>query len=631
MQIYSGDFISPSKMSTITRGEHMVKVMNKIGIHCGMLGNHESDFGENHCNKMLSKLEYPTLNANLLTGVNEMIDIDKYYNDNNFDYKSIGNCRAYHMLHHNGYKIGIIGICENWIETLPINPENGILYIDMIHECRKYVKQLKYNENCDIIIVLTHSRLPNDIKLIKSIKDVDIVLGGHDHMYHVSFYQDNKTILIKSGTDFNNLSWIVMKPNILNDSSFTDDEKRLYNKYTDNLYETKGDYIGTNFTFKTMHYNITSNIPDHPLMTKLVNELTIEFKEQCKQVLGYIASDLDCRSKIIRTQETRIGNFISDVVRRGYKCDCVIINAGAIRGETIINSGEFKYGDILNIVPFQNPIVLVKVSGQTIINALECGFAALPKMKGCFPCVSGLKVTYNSTKSPYNRVVSVSIQRYNDTSSVTFRDVINGTNDDESISRFEPISKTQKYTLAIRDYLANGRDGFKCFKRRNMEVIIDEENGITMATLLRNFFWSVNSANKILKWKNDIDEVKIQSSESLNMHDILKVNSVSEHKISDNDIIIKPTIDDRLLDVGITSVSIDQNSIAMNDQVFDSPKFDRVPSFRKLNQFCVHSYIYICGYIFNIYVVCVLFLYSIYCTATQRILYTYTYINIYIL
>ena len=35
------------------------------------------------------------------------------------------------------------------------------------------------------MIALTHMRWPNDRKLAKEVKEIDLVLGGHDHDYNV--------------------------------------------------------------------------------------------------------------------------------------------------------------------------------------------------------------------------------------------------------------------------------------------------------------------------------------------------------------------------------------------------------------------------------------------------------------
>ena len=45
--------------------------------------------------------------------------------------------------------------------------------------------RLRTDEKCDIIIALTHMRGPNDERLAREVRGVDLVLGGHDHDFFV--------------------------------------------------------------------------------------------------------------------------------------------------------------------------------------------------------------------------------------------------------------------------------------------------------------------------------------------------------------------------------------------------------------------------------------------------------------
>lgn len=51
-------------------------------------------------------------------------------------------------------------------------------------------------------------RTPNDIKLAENCDDIDIILGGHDHVYEIK--QVNGKYIIKSGTDFRQFSKITV-------------------------------------------------------------------------------------------------------------------------------------------------------------------------------------------------------------------------------------------------------------------------------------------------------------------------------------------------------------------------------------------------------------------------------------
>lgn len=67
--------------------------------------------------------------------------------------------------------------------------------------------QFKF-KGCDYVIALTHMRTPNDVKLAENCEDIDIILGGHDHVYEIKHVNDK--YIIKSGTDFRQFSKITI-------------------------------------------------------------------------------------------------------------------------------------------------------------------------------------------------------------------------------------------------------------------------------------------------------------------------------------------------------------------------------------------------------------------------------------
>ena len=72
--LFSGDAFSPSVMSSVSGGKHMVDILNEIGIHSATLGNHDFDFGIEAC-EILSRSThcFPWMMANVLDGEGKLI------------------------------------------------------------------------------------------------------------------------------------------------------------------------------------------------------------------------------------------------------------------------------------------------------------------------------------------------------------------------------------------------------------------------------------------------------------------------------------------------------------------------------------------------------------------------------
>jgi len=64
--LFSGDAFNPSLMSTVTRGEQMPPVLNRIGVHVASVGNHDLDFGPERMADLCHACSFPWLMANVL-------------------------------------------------------------------------------------------------------------------------------------------------------------------------------------------------------------------------------------------------------------------------------------------------------------------------------------------------------------------------------------------------------------------------------------------------------------------------------------------------------------------------------------------------------------------------------------
>jgi 2',3'-cyclic-nucleotide 2'-phosphodiesterase (5'-nucleotidase family) len=51
--LFSGDVFSPSTESSVSRGSHMVPVMNELAPDVSLTGNHDFDFGYPHLSKLI--------------------------------------------------------------------------------------------------------------------------------------------------------------------------------------------------------------------------------------------------------------------------------------------------------------------------------------------------------------------------------------------------------------------------------------------------------------------------------------------------------------------------------------------------------------------------------------------------
>jgi 5'-nucleotidase len=337
----------------------------------------------------------------------------------------------------NDIRVGIIGLAEeDWLSTVPQLPP--VTFLNFVDEGRRLAKFLRETEGCSLIIALTHMRLENDIVLADSVPEIDLVLGGHDHFYRIyptlatdtsgneyegaiRVVKSGLIVILLSGSDFKGFSVIEIPS------------------------------IGPKDKIRVKHKIIDSTIVENPEMIKLVAESIGEQFAKMKKAIAELLVPIDTRSEIVRLGESNIGSYACDIVRTAYETDVAFLCGGAIRSDTIY-TGMFTIRDLLDIFPFKDATVVLEISGQGILKALEHGFSAFPKTEGTeyvdfilgrFPQIGGMRVRYNSSLPSGSRVVSCKI-------------VSNNYESCESV----PIDPKKMYTLATRHYLANGINRF---------------------------------------------------------------------------------------------------------------------------------------------------------------------------
>lgn len=99
LTFFSGDAFNPSLESSVTKGRHMVPILNKIKTDVACLGNHDLDFGVEQFMYLAKQCAFPWLCANV---------VDPAVGG------PIGKLKGTHMLECNGIKIGVIGLVERY-------------------------------------------------------------------------------------------------------------------------------------------------------------------------------------------------------------------------------------------------------------------------------------------------------------------------------------------------------------------------------------------------------------------------------------------------------------------------------------------------------------------------------------
>lgn len=121
------------------------------------------------------------------------------------------------------------------------------------------------------------------------------------------------------------------------------------------------------------------------------------------------------------------------------------MQGGGIRASGAI--GNLTHYDLTTILPFNNTLILVNVTGETIVEALERSVERYTGDRGEFLQMSGIQVRYNLSEPSGHRVKSVKVVCT-----------------ECSVPTFYKLDLNEHYGLIISDFVYDGGDDFKMFK-----------------------------------------------------------------------------------------------------------------------------------------------------------------------
>lgn len=174
-------------------------------------------------------------------------------------------------------------------------------------------------------------------------------------------------------------------------------------------------------------------------MAKHVEYYMKDIKNKLDGWAGSTGPILEARFSRLRTIETNLGNMMADLVRTQFNTDIGLLNAGGLRANQEINHGPFTWQMVNQLLPSRDDVFKIKIKGHLLKQVLENAVSAWPKMDGRWPLVSGLKFSFDPSRSPGDRIVPESII-------------------DKDGMQFD---FDRVYSVAINNYLAQGKDGFE--------------------------------------------------------------------------------------------------------------------------------------------------------------------------
>ncbi len=360
---FGGDAISPSLMSAIDKGAHMIELLNRIGLTAMAIGNHEYDFGPDVAKQRFSEAKFPILGANNIDTDGEIID----------------GAAASITVDVGRFKVGIFGLTT--VGTAVKSSPGGVRFTPVLEAASAQAAALRA-DGAHLVVALAHTDVAEDEALLRQ-GAVDVLLSGDDHRLRLDY--DGRVLFAESAQQ---ADWVTVIDLTLDEVESRGKKRFVWSP-----------------AFRAVH---TGRVDPDPTLAKAVRAYGERLSRELDAEIGTTETEIDSRRPAVRTRETAIGNLVADAMRVAVDADVALTNGGGIRANRVYPPGTtLTRRDVLSELPFGNKTVLLELSGAELRTALENGFSGIEKTAGRFPQVSGIEVVYDPRRPAGKRVIEV--------------------------------------------------------------------------------------------------------------------------------------------------------------------------------------------------------------------------------
>ncbi len=379
----AGDQFQGTLLFNRFRGAAAQKIMNELAYDAMTLGNHEFDKGTEVLADFIRGARFPIVAANL---------------DLRGEPALQSSIQQFVILRRGSRKIGIFGLTTPEGAVLSSGHGN-VKFLELCAAARETVAQIK-QRGVDIIIALTHIGLKEDIRLASSVSGIDIIVGGHSH-----------TLLsnIAAGAE-GPYPLVVRSPAgepvlIVTNASLLSALGKL---------SVKLDREGVAEEWSGEPIRLDGTVVEDARVKAQLAAFARELAPQFNKKIAEIPFALEGDERVCRSGECSLGNLVADAMLwefREASPDAAMINSGAIRSG--LSAGEVSLGRLLEVLPFRENLVLMRIRGADLLAVLEysVSLAEDPTASGTGRLlqVAGLRFSFDPRRSVGKRVAEAAV------------------------------------------------------------------------------------------------------------------------------------------------------------------------------------------------------------------------------
>jgi 2',3'-cyclic-nucleotide 2'-phosphodiesterase (5'-nucleotidase family) len=226
-------------------------------------------------------------------------------------------------------------------------------------------------------------------------------------------------------------------------------------------------YKTIDFTYQNHQINTLTDSVKDSSFTGILSPYTTKLGDELSEIISFSDTSL-----VAYRPESPLSNFVSDLVfdfakdfalkmEPSFKIDFSLVNHGGLR--TSLPKGKITTGDIFELMPFENELVILKLTGKQVSELVN--FITTRGGEG----VSGISFGMHSGKAE-----AVMVQN-------------------------KPLDPESTYWMVTSDYIANGGDGMKILSYADQRIM----TGAKIRDVIINHLRELKLEGKTVSAKSD--------------------------------------------------------------------------------------------------------------------------------
>ena len=317
----AGDMLQGSLIDSEYKGISTIEIMNMLNPDVASLGNHETDYGLAHLLFLERCANFPIVNANLFI---------------TNPYTRLFN--SHKIIEVNGMRVLFIGIITKEVmNNIRLDKLLGTLV--NVEEAANEVGQIcsaYRGVDIDFTVLLTHIGFEDDKRLAALLDPdwgVDVIIGGHSHTILERPEVVNDILIAQAGVG----TMQIGRFDIVVDTD------------TNSVHSYRWELVPID----------SKHCPRDEQMEEIISKYKQRIDQKYERVLCRFMGQLTHPS---RYRETELGDLMSDILKDALGIDVMMLGSGSIRKP---KAGPiFTYGNLLEIMPYDDRVMSLKVTGS---------------------------------------------------------------------------------------------------------------------------------------------------------------------------------------------------------------------------------------------------------------------------